>query len=656
MTPRPREIFFERLTAAHRPLVAWYVARGHRVFVFDFSGHLKAKGWVRSLLNRGRVQIVYIYPDSRADSASIEAAHWLYPAMERTRIVQSLNRLAGPDEVAPVLKHALVTNVFQYLFIRMFLGDRLAEADRQGSATLIPHTYERWALALRDWDEHPFRSLRPATIPWWASVWAWLAQMIERPAAILRICGLCVPVAWAGVMERLRPARIEPTPRRYDHVYAIDQSFQTKFQGPRAFSFLLDHARLSKQSTAFLVHRRAEGAWLQPAREAGYHLIRWRDCLNVREVVRHPPRRLARAGLGGALWRLACGVTMPQWLLEAVGRGLMSRMEQAFLLQRLSCRNYIYTNRDDLAQRWQNIWLRQAGVQTWCFALAIGGGYVYGKHNLFGDRHRFWAYQNPDHFVVPSRRMAEYHQSHRQAVRRYHVTGSLWSELVQQAIRQQERLELRERWFGARARQGKVIAWFDTTFIEANDSPSSYGEAIAWYRDLARLLDEDEAYLAVIKPSKDERFFADPRSEWSHPLGSTILRQWASLKRHPRVYFAGHNADPAAVIAASDLTITFCFSTPTADALGAGKRAIWYEPGERWRTTLYGADPLLTAHGYEELRQLVQKLLGEVSDEAYQRYLQGTVRGLVEDFMDGAGLTRFRTLLAEAAGNGHAGS
>ena len=56
------------------------------------------------------------------------------------------------------------------------------------------------------------------------------------------------------------------------------------------------------------------------------------------------------------------------------------------------------------------------------------------------------------------------------------------------------------------------------------------------------------------------------------------------------------------------------------------------------------------AHGYDELQRALDVILHEMTDEAFQEYLERHVRGLVESHLDGLGLARFRALLADTGG------
>ena len=99
------------------------------------------------------------------------------------------------------------------------------------------------------------------------------------------------------------------------------------------------------------------------------------------------------------------------------------------------------------------------------------------------------------------------------------------------------------------------------------------------------------------------------------------------------------------IIAGSDVIITHCMSSPTAEALGAGKKAFWYESGHKHAGIDYDQVPGLVVHGYEALSRRVRELL-EMPDDGYERYLQESIRGKIDSYLDGKALTRFKDLLS----------
>jgi hypothetical protein len=438
-----------------------------------------------------------------------------------------------------------------------------------------------------------------------------------------------------------------------DHVYAIDQPFQAKFGGPRRFSFLLDDDALTAKNTAFVVHPSAEGPWMREAERDGFLVFSRGRLLGPRALLRTPPRIHERRGLSRVLAAILARPAAPAWLVEVALTAVRTHLAVARLAEHVRFASYVYTNQDGLDQRWHNVMVRRLGARSWNYALSIGAGHLTEGGSDLTDirdplgRHRLHAYQNPDHFVLPCAQLVEYHRRHHQRVGAYHDVGNIFSELLL-GVPAADVGALRRQWFGDLVDGRQIVAWFDTSFVEEPLSPARFDEAVAWYDDIARLAEERPDLLMVIKPSKAEWYFTDPAFQWSHPRGSAVVERWERLRRHPRVHFAGHDGDPGSIVAAADLTVTFCYSSPTAEALGARRRALWYEPFARWRGTLYDRDPRLVAHGHDELVRAVRWALDEASAADYDRFLDGTVRGLVETFLDARGLTRFRALLADA--------
>ncbi|MCX5709088.1 MAG: hypothetical protein NTY14_09015, partial [Candidatus Omnitrophica bacterium] len=79
---------------------------------------------------------------------------------------------------------------------------------------------------------------------------------------------------------------------------------------------------------------------------------------------------------------------------------------------------------------------------------------------------------------------------------------------------------------------------------------------------------------------------------------------------------------------------------------GAGKKAFWYESGNKHKGILYDSIPGLIVHGYDELEKMTNRLLNDVSDSQYCEYTQRHIKNRVEGHFDGSALTRFRNLLA----------
>jgi len=648
-----RAVFFDTVSAFHWPLLAWHRGQGDAIAVFDFhlDAALQRQAWVRALLRQGAIRRIYVPSSSVASDQALDMAETIFAGFRGHPVTRALARIFRPDEVETVLKRALAEGLFRYLFMRRMIESQVAAAPgREAPHTVIVSgEFWWWHRLLR---RCAGESALPVAVhcPRWLRLLTGLPALWQGMRLRLASCALVVGHLAASLIGRwLRRPTGPVQSARY--AYAVDQPFQVRVHGLRRFDFLLDGRHLTQQNTLFLVRASADGPWVDEAIRAGYRCVRLASFPDAG----HPHRQFHCAGRGAALGRTAAALCRivwsadtPDWLYAAAMRGLLAHLCASTMLDQLGMSHYVYMNQDHVSQYWLNAVLRSRGVQSWDFSFSIGGGYLYHPASEFGQRQWVWSFQNSDHFVASSRRMVDYRRRHTAAIRSYHVVGNVWSELIQLGDKRLDRAVRHEEWFGPARGPRRVMAWFDTTFIEADNSPSTQSEALAWYRDLSRLLEEDPRLCALIKPSKGAQFFLNEQSKWSHALGRDLVQVWDRLRRHPRVHFAGHEADAAEVAALSDLTVTFCFSSPSAEALGAGRRAIWYEPGERWRDALYASAPGLVAHGYEELRALVNRRLDE-SDEAYRAYVNEHVRGLVEEHCDGQGLTRFRDLLAGAS-------
>lgn len=648
-------VFFETVTPLRRWLVAWYLAFGHRVFIFDFTYRLKRMAWLRKLLQEEKVRRIYIHNGSRADGLAIDAAEWLYPKVSHHPLIQRLGKLFGSPEAEPVFKHALVESLSRYFYVRLYLEQTIQMDPTISRVTLIPESFCMWDLTLKEWCRGKLQPLRGVCIPQWPRLWS---AVVREGGKLFRHIpryvgsGIALGLAWLG--KRLF-SHVEQKPiLRYRYLFSVESQFQTQFTGERRFDFLLDHKRLTKENTAFLVGELGAGPWVEQARKAGYRIILRSSYSRPWNYLRCPPRtveggRVLRALLDG----IRC-VRAPEWMHQAAAMGLWAYLKDANLLENIHFGHYIYANQYGLLPRWRNVLIRKTGAQVWWYAYSSGGTYTrcqggaFGSDADFGGRLRFWSYENADHFVSPCRPLIDYHRAHRQRIREYHDVGNIWSEQILRMAPSIDRNAWLRDWFGPHAKKGKVIGWFDTSFVEAPNSPSTVSEGIRWYDDIRRLLDEREDLLMVIKPSKDEAYYVDDGADqqWAVPsVGKKLMQVWQALKDHPRVCFLDRRTDPSVVIAVSDLIITFPYTSVSAEALGARKRAIWYEPGARWRGTLYAQELLLVAHGFSELQALVEKLLWNMSEEEYQGFLEKKVRGLIDSFLDGKGVSRFQALL-----------
>ena len=155
---------------------------------------------------------------------------------------------------------------------------------------------------------------------------------------------------------------------------------------------------------------------------------------------------------------------------------------------------------------------------------------------------------------------------------------------------------------------------------------------------ILRLLDDLPGIGVIFKNKRDLKDITEHSPE--------ILPLYHALQEHPRCYLTDEkDPDPAETIAATDLVISACFSSPAIEALGARCRAFYYDASDRFRGTYYDRFPRFIAHDYVQLVDWTRFWLYETSDDEFSRFLETYIRGEVEAGIDGAAIFRFRSML-----------
>jgi polysaccharide biosynthesis PFTS motif protein len=447
--------------------------------------------------------------------------------------------------------------------------------------------------------------------------------------------------------------RAQGAPARYTYGIPIDQVFQIRFKGKRSFDMLLDHRRINKDNTVFIVNIPLGKEWVKGQRERGYNILVADECLRKGRIVETKwAPALFRSLLRTTFGVMACW-NAPIPFLKASFMCIRSFVRWQVIMKHVHLDHYIYSNQEGAGQLATNIILREMGCLTWNYTPFLGGGYLRAKNEKsFSDyRHILWAFLNSDVFLGMNQDVIEYNKLHYQKTPAYHAIGGVYSGLVQESSNHLTREAYIAKKFPAYrgSRTAKIIAFFDTSFVDTIGGVTTFEDGLGFYQDILRLIQENEDILVIIKPSKDENYFVSPDDNWSAPEnGAKIVRLWETLKSDPRVSWEGSSGDVLGIIGMSDLVVTHCMSSPTAEALGARKKAVWYESGQKHQGVMYGQIPGLIAHGYEELRERVDYLLYQITDREYEEYLDQYVRGRIESHLDGLALTRFRKLLQES--------
>ena len=369
--------------------------------------------------------------------------------------------------------------------------------------------------------------------------------------------------------------------------YATDWGFRG--EGTRQIDWLLDGEKLHRDNVVFVIDKPVSATYLQAFHDRGYQVY-------------------------------DASVPWPLDQFEVANR----RRWQGFL-RHWKPSHWVSYNDFHPRHKVRNHLLREAGCRTWNYVHSSHDMEVFGPERPKNNPPR-WLEGDYDHLIAWGRRDAALYCRTAQK----HIVGPLWSCEVQSSPRLRSLLDARK------AGTGPVIAVFDSTF----DPATLYGaeDARAFFEGLRMLLDRPE-WSSVTMLYKPKNKLAEIRERI--PEAAAALE---NLLRHERCVALPPEIAPGAAIAEAALTISLAFTSTTVEALGARRRALYFDPRGKYRHSYYEQFPNLVAHDRDELARLCRHWL-DMPDADFQKYLDDRLAPEFGGYMDACAAARFREAL-----------
>ena len=649
------KIYFETAKLRYYLPIKYHLWRKHKVYIFDFDFTARKRKWLRDLIDSKKISKISHYVASN-DSLALDNIENVYRfVLRESRFINAMMGFYGSEDITLAYKKTLARKLANCYAVQIVLREGGKGVVEDEKIVFIPYEYLKISKILDECNAFSYK-LEDVFIPVWARIGNAVAEFLGRLKDWKSFFFVGVYLAGIVAIKCLVPDRKK---KFLTYEYAIpitNPKFQFRFEKNRVFDFLLDHDKIRKDNTVFLLLSHVDKKVLVKLKHDGYNMV---DCQSRSVFIS------SQFGFGKN------GKTILQKLFLFVFQNffyapLESRyivldtlvlirvyLQWTMILNKLAFSHYITFNDETIPHIGRNIRLNDYGVETWYYAhsSSIGAMHTNKEMDMFKRRHWLWTFLLYDNYAGWNRRVIQYQKLHHQKIKNYHNIGCLWSEFSSDSdmasgikpylnIRGEGHKEVKDNM--------KVVSFFDTSFFDGIASKYPLKDGIKFYKDVFRLLSEDPNLFIIVKEKKPETMYSNKvffvYSQDNREY-SEILKK---LKAHARCYVAGHNADPVSIIKVSDLTVTHAFSSSTIEALGARKKAIFYDPANRFRGYYYDDIPNLVAHGYEELKCLTSELLHEVNDREYGEYLNREVLNKVEDYLDGRGLTRFRSLLSKS--------
>lgn len=620
---RKRVVVFDDVKPYHAFLVWIRSLLGFTVMKRPCSTPLRAQRWQDRLQRAGHLN-------------RLNLSAWPYrnfnPAMEKALgtterfyskryskhpIADALEALYGDDRVHLVFKKAMCEDLrrhYEYDLWCEALGYGLGGSCRWAYAPLQPED----ALPVLD-EDLAKAGWRRLTIG--ARAYGRLRRLIQRAQWAVAPLGLVL----ASAVHLVRNIVAVRNPESVEYCIAVVSPFRelsSLFRGP---DFLLDGDRIRADNALFVsLASMSRAQWRDMASRGlrcvqAVYGITWRDWLRV---------------LSAAIRVFRHGWFAPLWMSRAATYLVSEYLEWTGFLARYRPKHFISYADYGLRPIARNILLSRAGTCTWHYSDAEG---VFDTMPGPLYRDRFFGYMLCDRSITWSGRYARLLQRHNQRVGQYIAVGSIWSEHVRLIKEGKLPSDLRERVRQAGWRPDrKIIAVFDSGL--ADESFISYADGLAFASDIAKLLSDEPDIFIVWKEKKTLQEHLD----WG---GRELVKLYQGLRKDGRCFFPGAATSPSEAMAICDLCIGFPYGSPVIEALGEGVKAIYHAPNKKYVGGYYDRVPGLVTHDYDDLRRRVGDLLYRSTEQEYREYLETYVKGDIEPYLDGHGLTRFRELL-----------
>ncbi len=638
-----RVIVFEEIRPSHALWVRWYCWQGLDVYYLRVSSSVAQTAWFKKLTD-GKIilKLTFVRPlyygwNPAADRAYAVVESLYQEAFSRQSIVSDLERLYNSPDVHLAFRKVLTEELVDAFYCDL-LRERLGETfPGHTLITLVPSEqggafrFDLWRPALEK-----LQAVSPTPIRFIFPRWLRFGSRLRVVAARIRTLAIYLYVGLALLRTRLTSWKGAVPDHSLRYAIAIYSPIREFANAIRGVGFLLDGNRIRKDNTIFVP--------LAPLNDVHRACLR-QNGLRLAEL----PAAAGPATIGMYLAKfpavLSSLLLQPEWLSRTYVGMLRTYALWKGFAERYPVSHFITYCDFGFRHIGRNILLGQAGVSTWFYVDTVNGPDNFPKpEDGLPYRQEIYGFLLYDHFVSWCERHARWNRMLHQKIGAYHDVGCLWSEHIR-LIKEGDVLSSFSGRLGTAGYQPgmKVIAVFDSWFHDAGMSTSS--DLLAFFADIERLSKEFKDLFFVVKEKRPRWFFrgpAFPRLE-----STKIYSVYEGLEKQPRFFFTGSNADSSEVIAFSDLVIAFPFTSVGLETLGARCRAIFYDSTDKHRNTYYAQIPGLVAHGYQELRATVQRLLYETSKEDYDRFLDTRVKGDPESFLDGMALTRFRRLLTE---------
>lgn len=649
---RRKIIVFEEISNPFRLLIKWYSIRGFAIFYYRINSSCKEKGWLKRFIEKKSITkiddkysllntAIGYYPD-----LAYQNIDKVFEAFfKKNKIVKLFISLYNDERICNVFKKSLLGYLQRFYYIN-FIFSKLSEIfpeektyfvptlKRKGYRTHILSAYEYHFLYDLVFKSQAFYfKTRGTVFPLWFNLVSKICYLLRYIRIQLDVAGFIL----FSTAVSFRNLVIPKVPKKnYKFGVMIISPAHQFANRIRKVDFLIDGEKIKKTDVLFIGWRRLSRRNRLYMQKQGLNFI---DALFYKINV----------GVLKAVLPIAVLLILNVFrnrrdiflresaILQLVCFGIWRSFVETYHIENLI--SHCDFGSQSVAR---NIILSKSGTKTWYYTDAINWGNFFisgaNRYNLPLYNHAigFLIY---DYFVTWSDELINYFMIHHQDIKKHINVGCFWAS----HIRQLREHKIKSGVLDTLYRHGfrdeyKLISVFDSSYSDY--TITTYEDGIIFLKGIYRLLEELPNIFILLKEKKARGLIEKPSRE--------LLIWLRRLEELPRCYLPLWDMNTSEAIAFSDLTISFPFTSTTFEALSARKKALYYDASNKFRGTFYDGIDSLVCHNYDELCKRTKELLFEIDEPTYNSYLDRSVQGKVEPYLDGNALARFRELLTDS--------
>lgn len=642
-------IIFEEIFPVHYWIIRYYLAIGIKVYFLRAHRLCFRNQWFNSFVEQKKIEhlprsFIANFLDGFYEDLACDNADKFFKAVKSNRNVNKIKKLYGVDDIELVFRRVCVRHLsrFYYLnytlnyFQKKYFCKKISFVPSNGIAPVNYRTdgceivdYFKYRGIARKVNAYLFND-RGINFPLWAIIYSYIRACKRLFKTFLVNFGF-LPFLFIKKIKSMASVH-DVFNGHYKYAVMITAPHRQFTNKVQKVDFLVDESLIKKRDVLFMSSMKIPASCRKYLldNQLNYldnleQFISWEDILKILPVY----LSIAVFPVGDSLV-LEAAIQLVYYYLRWEGVAKNVKIDKII--------SYCDFGIHPIAR---NIILGKYGTESFYYQDSINSTYFFPKMNSgYRYTHTLLGFLKYDYFICWNESIAEYFRRCKSIFKHYVNLGCFWSEHLKLIRQGYIKLDFKDKLRQHGYKEGmKLISVFDSTYLE--ESLTIYDDGIEFLKGILRLLDDFPGVFVVIKEKQKRDFHKKVTGK-----SLDILNLYIELENHPRCYSITTWENSSEIIAFSDLTISFPFSSTTFETFSARGRAIWYDATNKFRDTFYDKIPGLVCHGYEELSERVRALLFEISEAEFNDYLDKYIKGSVESYLDGMAITRFRELLA----------